>query len=52
MVTRIFPILIWVLLSQWPVFAQQDAELRLRRDGAADADLQRELHLGYLERLG
>ena len=32
-VTRIFPILIWVLLSQWPVFAQQDAELRLRVDG-------------------
>ena len=32
-VTRLFPILVWVLLSHGLVFAQQDEELRLRADG-------------------
>ena len=33
MVARIFPMMVWVLLSQWPAFAQQDTELQLSADG-------------------
>ena len=49
-VTRIYPILTWVLLCPWPAFAQLDTELQRRADGLWYMPGQRQPYTGQAAR--